>query len=107
MSASGPESELRQIANDLAKYFAIVPAMFAATLPWLKAFDIMQLHSANSAILSAVSEAFASVQPGTRPLRVDVLNRGSGAADLGRGPPDAAVFDDHERLLVVAANEGV
>ena len=42
------------IANDLAKYFAIVPAMFASTLPWLKTFDIMNLHSANSAILSAV-----------------------------------------------------
>jgi K+-transporting ATPase ATPase B chain len=42
------------IANDLAKYFAIVPALFAATLPWLKAFDIMDLHSATSAILSAV-----------------------------------------------------
>jgi K+-transporting ATPase ATPase B chain len=42
------------IANDLAKYFAIVPALFAATLPWLKAFDIMKLHSATSAILSAV-----------------------------------------------------
>jgi K+-transporting ATPase ATPase B chain len=42
------------IANDLAKYFAIVPALFAATLPWLKAFDIMNLHSATSAILAAV-----------------------------------------------------
>jgi K+-transporting ATPase ATPase B chain len=42
------------IANDLAKYFAIVPALFAATLPWLKQFDIMNLHSATSAILSAV-----------------------------------------------------
>jgi K+-transporting ATPase ATPase B chain len=42
------------IANDLAKYFAIVPALFAATLPWLKPFDIMNLHSAISAILSAV-----------------------------------------------------
>ena len=42
------------IANDLAKYFAIVPALFAATLPWLKKFDIMHLHSATSAILSAV-----------------------------------------------------
>jgi K+-transporting ATPase ATPase B chain len=42
------------IANDLAKYFAIVPALFAATLPWLKTFDIMNLHSATSAILSAV-----------------------------------------------------
>jgi K+-transporting ATPase ATPase B chain len=42
------------IANDVAKYFAIVPAMFAGTLPWLKAFDIMHLYSATSAILSAV-----------------------------------------------------
>lgn len=42
------------IANDLAKYFAIVPALFSATLPWLKAFDVMNLHSATSAILSAV-----------------------------------------------------
>jgi K+-transporting ATPase ATPase B chain len=42
------------IANDLAKYFAIIPALFAATLPWLKSFDVMQLHSATSAILSAV-----------------------------------------------------
>jgi K+-transporting ATPase ATPase B chain len=42
------------VANDLAKYFAIVPAMFASTLPWLKPFDIMHLHSATSAILSAV-----------------------------------------------------
>jgi K+-transporting ATPase ATPase B chain len=42
------------IANDLAKYFAIVPALFAATLPWLKKFDVMNLHSATSAIMSAV-----------------------------------------------------
>jgi K+-transporting ATPase ATPase B chain len=42
------------IANDLAKYFAIIPALFAATLPWLKPLDIMNLHSAQSAILSAV-----------------------------------------------------
>jgi K+-transporting ATPase ATPase B chain len=42
------------IANDLAKYFAIVPALFAATLPWLKAIDFMHLKTAQSAILSAV-----------------------------------------------------
>jgi potassium-transporting ATPase ATP-binding subunit len=42
------------LANDLAKYFAIVPAMFGATLPWLEVIDIMNLHSATSAILSAV-----------------------------------------------------
>src|SRR5208337_1035551 len=33
------------IANDVAKYFAIVPALFAGTLPWLKAMDVMHLHS--------------------------------------------------------------
>jgi K+-transporting ATPase ATPase B chain len=42
------------IANDVAKYFAIVPALFAATLPWLKVVDVMHLHSPTSAILSAV-----------------------------------------------------
>jgi K+-transporting ATPase ATPase B chain len=42
------------IANDLAKYFAIVPALFASTLPWLGAIDVMRLTSASSAILSAV-----------------------------------------------------
>jgi len=42
------------VANDVAKYFAIVPALFAGTLPWLKAMDVMHLHSATSAILSAV-----------------------------------------------------
>jgi potassium-transporting ATPase ATP-binding subunit len=42
------------LANDVAKYYAIVPAMFAAALPWLKSIDLMNLHSATSAILSAV-----------------------------------------------------
>jgi K+-transporting ATPase ATPase B chain len=42
------------IANDVAKYFAIVPALFAGTLPWLAAMDVMHLHSPTSAILSAV-----------------------------------------------------
>ena len=42
------------IANDVAKYFAIIPALFAGTLPWLETMDIMHLHSPTSAILSAV-----------------------------------------------------
>ena len=42
------------VANDVAKYFAIVPALFAGTLPWLKALDFMNLTSPTSAILSAV-----------------------------------------------------
>ncbi len=42
------------IANDVAKYFAIVPAAFVATYPQLSALNVMQLASPNSAILSAV-----------------------------------------------------
>ncbi|HEY9234191.1 MAG TPA: potassium-transporting ATPase subunit KdpB [Phenylobacterium sp.] len=42
------------IANDVAKYFAIIPAMFVASLPALGALNIMGLHSPQSAILSAV-----------------------------------------------------
>jgi K+-transporting ATPase ATPase B chain len=42
------------IANDVAKYFAIIPAAFATTYPQLRALDIMHLGSPNSAILSAV-----------------------------------------------------
>lgn len=42
------------ITNDVAKYFAIIPALFSSTLPWLKSIDIMHLHSPTSAILSAV-----------------------------------------------------
>ncbi len=42
------------IANDIAKYFAILPAAFAATYPSLKALDLMHLASPSSAILSAV-----------------------------------------------------
>ncbi len=42
------------IANDVAKYFAIIPAMFAGTFPVLNALNIMHLHTPASAILSAV-----------------------------------------------------
>ncbi|NOT09242.1 MAG: potassium-transporting ATPase subunit KdpB [Gemmatimonadales bacterium] len=42
------------IANDVAKYFAIIPAMFMATYPALKALNIMGLHSSESAILASV-----------------------------------------------------
>lgn len=42
------------IANDVAKYFAIIPAIFATTYPQLGALDVMQLHSPSSAIMSAV-----------------------------------------------------
>jgi len=42
------------IANDVAKYFAIIPAMFVTTYPVLQALNIMRLHSAQSAILASV-----------------------------------------------------
>ena len=42
------------IANDVAKYFAIIPAMFVVSLPALGALNVMKLHSPQSAILSAV-----------------------------------------------------
>lgn len=42
------------IANDVAKYFAIIPAMFAGVFPVLNALNVMNLHSPHSAILSAV-----------------------------------------------------
>src|SRR5207344_1737582 len=42
------------IANDVAKYFAIVPALFITSIPALKALDIMNLASPQSAILSAI-----------------------------------------------------
>jgi K+-transporting ATPase ATPase B chain len=42
------------IANDVAKYFAIIPAMFVVVFPQLKTLNVMDLQSPRSAILSAV-----------------------------------------------------
>jgi K+-transporting ATPase ATPase B chain len=42
------------IANDVAKYFAIIPALFVATYPQLNSLNIMKLHSPQSAVLAAV-----------------------------------------------------
>ena len=42
------------IANDIAKYFAIIPAMFVGIFPGLQALNVMRLHSPESAMLSAV-----------------------------------------------------
>ena len=47
-------TKLIAIANDVAKYFAIVPALFIASIPSLQALNIMHLDSPESAILSAV-----------------------------------------------------
>jgi K+-transporting ATPase ATPase B chain len=42
------------IANDVAKYFAIIPAMFMVSFPQLVSLNVMRLHSPHSAVLSAV-----------------------------------------------------
>lgn len=42
------------VANDIAKYFAIIPAIFSASIPAMKAFDVMGLGTADNAILSAL-----------------------------------------------------
>jgi len=72
------------IANDVAKYFAIIPAAFAATYPQLEALDVMQLSSPSSAILSAVIFN-ALIIIALVPLAVrGVRSRGEGAASLLR-----------------------
>ncbi len=55
------------IANDVAKYFAIIPAMFAAAFPVLNALNIMGLRTPQSAILSAV--IFNALRAGLVPAR--------------------------------------
>jgi len=66
------------VANDVAKYFAIIPALFAGTLPWLKRIDIMHLHSPTSAILSAVIFNALII-----PLLIPVALRGVSYKPLG------------------------
>ncbi|WP_375000563.1 potassium-transporting ATPase subunit KdpB [Aeromicrobium sp. CTD01-1L150] len=72
------------IANDVAKYFAIIPAMFAGALPALDGLNIMALHSPRSAILSAVIfnalVIVALIPLALRGVRV----RATGAADMLR-----------------------
>ena len=42
------------LANDVSKYFAILPALFAAAIPSMAVFNVMQLHSATSSVMSAL-----------------------------------------------------
>ena len=72
------------ISNDVAKYFAILPAMFAGVFPVLNALNIMHLHNAQSAILSAVifnALVIVGLIPlalrgvGYRPMSADALLR--------------------------------
>ena len=59
------------IANDLAKYFAIIPALFMGLYPGLSKLNIMGLHSAESAIFSAVMHLSSLL---SFHLRLKVLN---------------------------------
>jgi K+-transporting ATPase ATPase B chain len=69
------------IANDVAKYFAIIPALFAGAIPSLQAINIMNLHSPSSAILSAVIFN-ALVIPALIPLAL----KGVAYKPIGAGP---------------------
>ncbi|HLH73341.1 MAG TPA: HAD-IC family P-type ATPase, partial [Chloroflexota bacterium] len=72
------------IANDVAKYFAIIPAMFVAIFPELEALNIMRLATPQSAILSALIFN-ALIIPALIPLAMrGVTYRPSSAADLLR-----------------------
>jgi K+-transporting ATPase ATPase B chain len=68
------------IANDVAKYFAIVPALFMASIPGLQALNIMHLSSAESAILSAV--IFNAI---VIPLLIPLALRGVAYKPIGAG----------------------
>jgi K+-transporting ATPase ATPase B chain len=72
------------IANDVAKYFAIIPAMFVAVFPELEALNIMRLSTPQSAILSALIFN-ALIIPALIPLAMRGVNyRPSSADDLLR-----------------------
>ncbi|WP_425144741.1 potassium-transporting ATPase subunit KdpB [Deinococcus sp.] len=68
------------IANDVAKYFAILPALFAANFPALNVLNIMRLHSSTSAILSAVVFN-ALIIPALIPLALRGVKYVPGSAD--------------------------
>ena len=72
------------LANDVAKYFAIIPAVFAAQLPALAALDVMQLSSPQNAVLAALVFN-ALVIPALIPLALrGVTFRAAGASALLR-----------------------
>ena len=88
------------IANDVAKYFAIIPAMFVATYPALDQLNVMHLTSPESAILSAVifnaldHRAAGAARAAGRPLS-PARRRGAAApqpADLRAGRASSCPF---------------
>jgi hypothetical protein len=97
------------IANDVAKYFAIIPAMFILAFPQLSALNVMQLATPQSAILSAVVfNALIIIALIPLALRgitykplgaAAILRRNQESADLRSGGRDPAVrgYQDHRR----------
>src|SRR6185437_12667048 len=76
------------IANDVAKYFAIIPAAFATTYPALKALDIMRLETPQSAILSAVIfNALNHYRPDSAGAGRRALFLGCGSRSTGNRKP--------------------
>ena len=61
------------VANDIAKYFAIIPAMFTMVLPQMQILDIMRLATPASAILSALIFN-AIIIPGLIPIAMRGVN---------------------------------
>jgi len=85
------------IANDVAKYFAIVPALFIASIPGLQSLNIMKLHSPESAILSAV--IFNAI---IIPLLIPLALKGVAYKPIGAS---ALLRRNHTRLMVSKATK--
>ena len=84
------------IANDVAKYFAIVPAMFVAVYPELDALNVMGLSTPQSAILSAVIfNALIIVALIPLALRGVVVQAGAGERAPPAQPPHLRPRRDH------------
>jgi K+-transporting ATPase ATPase B chain len=73
------------IANDVAKYFAIIPAAFATTYPALNALNVMHLATPQSAVLSAVIFN-ALIIVALIPLALPLALRGITYRPIGAGP---------------------
>ena len=69
------------VANDVAKYFAIIPAMFIVLYPGLSVLNVMRLHSPSSAILSAIIFNALII-----PCLVPLALRGVAYRPMGAGP---------------------
>ena len=87
------------VANDVAKYFAIIPAMFMATYPELDALNVMSLATPESAILSAVIfNAADHHRAGPAGAAGRRLPRGAGRRAAPAQPADLRRRRDHRAV---------